>query len=362
MPGLYIVFTSFYFLFVDVCLIQSGVFASLPIIPRFSVFCVLLPRPVKTPEKVNTGTDAVTPAHTELDAPSEHIDIISDGPEEEPWQDAQDHHGLTPDENPFAFACGSSEPWLDPSWTTENSLDVLAALAMDTTDIMGDEPAEVSGEVRPEPVEVSQEPAEVSGEVEPAGVSGEVEPAEVSGEVEPAQFSGKVEPAEVSGPAENHPGTEPEVQPKKSRRVDESKLTPARLAQLEKKRANSRQWHPKFESKGVLKKPKSEAAVAASSKEPAPLPENPPMLASQFGSLDEARNFFVKDWISKCGLPPSKERRAAALKAWMESSLRADIRATRSGTKHRLEWNLTLGTSWNQKTCIFRKKSVDETS
>ena len=123
------------------------VFASLPIIPRFSVFCALLPRPVKTPEKVNAGTDAVTPAHTELDAPSEHIDIISDGPEE-PWQDAQDHHGLTPGENPFAFASGSSEPWLDPNWTTENSLDVLAALAkfnskdddaMDTTDIMGDE-------------------------------------------------------------------------------------------------------------------------------------------------------------------------------------------------------------------------------
>ena len=119
-----------------------------------------------------------------------------------------------------------------------------------------------------------------------------------------------------------------------NRRAEKRPPTDKQQQQLERKRANSRAWHAKWESKGVLKKQKTEdaaepeapAASAASASDSAAPAERGP---ETFSSLHEARNFFVADWIRRSDMPQSKERHAAACKAWMESHLRANFMASR---------------------------------
>lgn len=101
-------------------------------------------------------------------------------------------------------------------------------------------------------------------------------------------------------------------------------------AQLERKRENSRAWHAKWESKGVLKKPKT-AAAAAEVSEPAVVA---PRSAASFSSLMEARDFFYQrlDFPFQHGAIKN-ERRQAATKAWMESHLRSEVVAARAGVQ-----------------------------
>lgn len=94
-------------------------------------------------------------------------------------------------------------------------------------------------------------------------------------------------------------------------------------------RANSALWHSKWVSKGVPRVP------AEDQQQPAPplvVAEEPVQDGlPRFPSLGKARDWYISDWISKCGMPPSHQRRKSACDAWMASSLRADIMAGRIG-------------------------------
>ena len=157
---------------------------------------------------------------------------------------------------------------------------------------------------------------------------------------------GLPEPVDENDPElENDRADEPAVEPAiadlaegpsepDNRRAEKCPPTDKQQQQLERKRANSRAWHAKWESKGVLKKQKTEDAAqpeapapsAASASASATPAERGP---ETFSSLHEARNFFVADWIRRSDMPQSKERHAAACKAWMESHLRANFMASR---------------------------------
>ena len=98
-------------------------------------------------------------------------------------------------------------------------------------------------------------------------------------------------------------------------------------------RKNSAAWHAKWISKGVPRVPKNnnnEAPVAPAPVEPvAPVNE----ASGPIVSLAKARDKFITQWISECGMPPSNERRRAACAAWMASPLRAQLMAARTGTQ-----------------------------
>lgn len=95
--------------------------------------------------------------------------------------------------------------------------------------------------------------------------------------------------------------------------------------QKERKRANSRAWHQKWESKGVPKKPRVDepGVEAAASTES--------VAVATFKTLGEARDHFVKQWIAESDLPKSNERRNLACQAWMASEMRANFIAGRDG-------------------------------
>lgn len=78
----------------------------------------------------------------------------------------------------------------------------------------------------------------------------------------------------------------------------------------------SRAWHQKYVSKGVLRNPPSGA-------------KGP----STHSSLQKAREAFITQWINESGMAKSQERFKAACQAWMESSIRADFIAGRTGTQ-----------------------------
>ena len=105
-------------------------------------------------------------------------------------------------------------------------------------------------------------------------------------------------------------------------------------AQREKNRINSRAWHAKWVSKGVLKVGPS--ATPASTRPVAPPCEAPEARAedlsvSSASSLPKAKEKFIKEWIEANNMPKSQERFKAACKAWMESQIRADLLGARSG-------------------------------
>lgn len=99
-----------------------------------------------------------------------------------------------------------------------------------------------------------------------------------------------------------------------------------------KHRENSQKWHQKWVSKGVQSETKIPQNVETPAEEPAAVEQRLPSIES----LSEARNVFVRGWISTCGMPPSNDRRKAALKAWMDCPLRARLLAGRQGTQLRV--------------------------
>ena len=111
-----------------------------------------------------------------------------------------------------------------------------------------------------------------------------------------------------------------------------SPATLKRQRQIDVHRANSYAWHQKWISKGVLRNAPAEnnepASEAAS--DPVNLGDVPDVPGS-FESLQAAQNWFIKDWTSKSPMPKSNTRRALAIKAWMESPLRANMLAGRAG-------------------------------
>lgn len=113
--------------------------------------------------------------------------------------------------------------------------------------------------------------------------------------------------------------------------------------QRAKHRENSRAWHSKWISKGVprisetstenkvVKKDSNKSSSSKGDKKEckAPVdPENAPL-----ESLAKTRDQFITKWISTSNMPPSNERRKAAMSAWMESPLRAELIAARAGVQ-----------------------------
>ena len=75
-------------------------------------------------------------------------------------------------------------------------------------------------------------------------------------------------------------------------------------------------------------------AVAAPDTAPRPNELNADGAAAKppsFENLSKARDWYISDWISKCGMPKGNERRQAAVAAWMDSDLRSSLVAGRKG-------------------------------
>ena len=133
--------------------------------------------------------------------------------------------------------------------------------------------------------------------------------------------------------------------------ASEDVLSPASEMKLKKQkqidihRANSSAWHQKWISKGVLRNPvvENNELISEPASEPASRPAsepaselaNPSDVPRSFESLQAAQNWFIKDWISKSPMPKSNARRTLAIKAWMESPLRANMLAGRVGIQMR---------------------------
>ena len=108
------------------------------------------------------------------------------------------------------------------------------------------------------------------------------------------------------------------------------------------KRETSNAWHKSFEKKGVPKKAKIGDGDSSRPAEPESVagPEVEAEAAGApygnmptFSSLNAARSWFITDWIEKSDMPKSNARREAAVRAWMESQLRADFIAGRMGSQ-----------------------------
>lgn len=132
---------------------------------------------------------------------------------------------------------------------------------------------------------------------------------------------------------------QPAEKPQEADKRKAPKSTPKHLE-------NSRLWHKKWIKKGVprdsskTKKTatKSTAASAASTPVAKTAPKKKPATAASaepkpIKTLAQAKDKFIGEWIQGCGMPPSNERRAAALKAWMESSTRSDLMAGKMGVQ-----------------------------
>ena len=133
--------------------------------------------------------------------------------------------------------------------------------------------------------------------------------------------SEKVGPSGSSG---DSPAPEPKSKPK-------SKT----WEQILKHRKSSLSWHTKWVQKGVprVAKEKTKESVKAKAKaKAAPASVDPNSAPVQ--SLSKARDLFITKWINESGMPKSLERRKAACDAWMNSSLRAQLMASRTGTQN----------------------------
>ena len=292
-----------------------------------------------------------TPAKTELDAASELIELTDDSyPPNEQFQDAQDNQ----DQEPLEFGFGPHDtmdhiPIFKPDGDDIPKPDGGDIPKPDGGDIPkpdgGDIPEPDGGDIPdmmedgdiPEPVPkspetVASEPAsQLFNETQP-------EPEENK----PDSEENQPEENEENQPEENHPPVAP-ARGGARPRIDEAGLTQFERAQLEKKRASSRAWHQKWESKGVPKKARTDQPQLRGNSPPQqpeqpdqpdqPAGQSEPLRAINFGSLDEARTSFVRDWISNSSMPQSVERRNLALRAWMASPLRAEMMASRTGTQ-----------------------------
>ena len=106
-------------------------------------------------------------------------------------------------------------------------------------------------------------------------------------------------------------------------------------------RKNSREWHQKWVKKGVPRSSTSETKETSSEKksgspsEPTgSTMEKESSDAKPISNLARAKDKFIAEWLNSTHMPKSNERRAAAIKAWMESSERANLLAGRSGVQN----------------------------
>ena len=133
-------------------------------------------------------------------------------------------------------------------------------------------------------------------------------------EIPPPAYEDLEKPEEIPPPApEDILEPVPEQQAKKARTEE----------QAERHRRTSRAWHEKWVKRGVPRVANPDDAES----EPAGFTVN------LQGSLSEARNEFVAKWIAASTLPPSMESRSKALEAWMASSFRAEMMASREGVQ-----------------------------
>ena len=86
-------------------------------------------------------------------------------------------------------------------------------------------------------------------------------------------------------------------------------------------RKNSTDWHKKWISKGVPRTQEPKGVVKPKASVSKDRPQN----------LVQAKDSFISQWIKDSNLPPSNDRRKEAIKAWMESPLRANLLAGRAG-------------------------------
>eukprot|EP00435_Cladocopium_sp_Y103_P059566 s80_g21.t1 len=159
---------------------------------------------------------------------------------------------------------------------------------------------------------------------------------------------------EVKTPELEPEGGQPETESKPEgsepvKKKVKKETKPKTEAQIMAHRRNSNNWHSKWLSKGVprtepkkVSKPKKSMKVKDESKggkkgksapataSAAPATDGPGQAVL---SLSKAKDDFVSDWISKSNLPPSNARRNAAVKAWLESDLRANLMAQRAGVQ-----------------------------
>ena len=85
-------------------------------------------------------------------------------------------------------------------------------------------------------------------------------------------------------------------------------------------RSNSSNWHKKWVSAGVPRASNASSSSTASSE-------------TTKVTLTQAKDKFIAEWIKSSNLPPSNERRSLAIKAWMDSSARAEYLAGRAGVQ-----------------------------
>ena len=115
------------------------------------------------------------------------------------------------------------------------------------------------------------------------------------------------------------------------------------LDQILKHRTSSNSWHSKWVPKGVPRvvAPKAKSTGGRAKAKAAPVPPVDPSNSS-VESLSKARDLFITKWIHDSGMSKSQERRKAACDAWMKSSLRAQLLASRTGTQ-----------KWSSQTCFI---------
>ena len=88
-------------------------------------------------------------------------------------------------------------------------------------------------------------------------------------------------------------------------------------------RKNSTKWHQKWISKGVPRTQEPKRGAKSKASASTDRPQN----------LVQAKDSFISQWIKDSNLPPSNDRRTLAIKAWMESPLRANLLAGRAGVQ-----------------------------
>lgn len=149
---------------------------------------------------------------------------------------------------------------------------------------------------------------------------------EVAKDPPPAECDLAEKPTLESQPEECAIVAQTDVEKTDVEKTDAEKTKPKKTPeQIERHRANSRAWHEKWEKKGIPRSSSSSNGNGEAARGPA---VNAP------ASLSEARDRFVTHWIQNSGMHKSNERRKLAYKAWMESSIRADIVAGRSGIQN----------------------------
>ena len=230
----------------------------------------------------------------------------------------------------MAMAPGNESPKTPPK--------LLRSLAADFEDTLDDpmEPSEALECPNTVPLDIAHDTDETQLYPLPD------EPVHLGEPSEPADG----EPSEPAGGEPSEPaGGEPSAEP-----ADEhDDASPKTL----RKRENSRNWHKKWISKGVPRVAK-DADTKATEKSKKSETTNPkgkgkgieknkkedkkdeilvdPELVPMW-NLSKARDAFVTQWIAQSDMPPSNERRKAAMEAWMQSQMRANFLAGRKGVQ-----------------------------